>query len=32
MTENVPETNPEYAEVAEKHEEDVLVVGAQNLH
>jgi hypothetical protein len=27
MTENVPEANPEYAEVAEEHEEDVLVVG-----
>jgi hypothetical protein len=27
MTENVPEANSEYAEVAEEHEEDVLVVG-----
>jgi len=27
MTGNVPEANPEYAKVAEEHEEDVLVVG-----
>ena len=27
MTENVPETNLEYVEVAEEYEEDVLVVG-----
>jgi len=27
MTENVPEADPEYAEVAEEYEEDVLIVG-----
>ena len=27
MTENVLEADPEYAEVAEKYEEDVLVIG-----
>ena len=27
MTKNVPEVDPEYAEVAEEYEEDVLVVG-----
>ena len=27
MTENVPEADPEYVEVAEKNEEDVLVIG-----
>ena len=27
MTVNVPEADPEYAEVAEEYEEDVLVVG-----
>ena len=27
MTENVPEADPEYAEVAEEYEEDVFVVG-----
>jgi hypothetical protein len=27
MTENVQEANPEYAEVVEEDEEDVLVVG-----
>jgi hypothetical protein len=26
MTENVPEANSEYAEVAEEHEEDVLII------
>jgi len=27
MTENVPKIDPEYVEVAEKNEEDVLVIG-----
>ena len=27
MTENVPEVDPEYVEVAEEYEEDVLIVG-----
>ena len=27
MTENIPEADPKYAEVAEKYEEDVLVIG-----
>ena len=27
MTKNVPEVDPEYAEVAEDYEEDVLIVG-----
>ena len=27
MTENMPEADPEYAEVAKEYEEDVLVVG-----
>jgi hypothetical protein len=27
MTENVPKADPEYAEVAEEYEEDVLIVG-----